>query len=692
MVKERARQGATNSARSDASAPAAPVPAPKPRPPPPRMLSDSDFTAVAAAKKKNAPGGTATWKVDEVEAHNYKTCLNDTHNDREHGLAGQAPARVKGYETQRLEMRTFAVDRLRATAQERYGTVADLFNAMHKKEGDVVTLDEFGAFMQKRHLDANFSANDQRLMFEKFDKTFESRINVSDVLNYCGNVPAQHSAVYRDAGEVKTHVIALLETRRMASKLSLDARETKKQLRSAFRNLDPDSTGFISKEKMEWALGPEYLALDLKPDEAREAVSNIIAEGRKRKGGVKAEDARESVNYDAFVHYLGLLNCDPNYHPFYDSRSQQLTYMKRKIAGLDASINDPARLAAMRQLGVNAQSSSLSYLNAAAAHPNGAGAGAGAGTQSAPGLSGRGGGLDSPPSSPLLHLDDMLSASAGSHSASPSPDKLLSATHAPDAGTFGSPISSKTRSHKGSDKMFSKREGGDGGGDGGGGRGRPALTHSDSSHLADSMLSQMAMRGETDDRRARHQRGMWEGVCPMDTSTPLYCTQQNRFHTTSAEYFPKLTYEPSQAVQRDRVGDSSLAFRRKADRNAARAARLNANKEITSNRMKEEEFLATLRHDATDKRHATDILAYETKVLVRDMNKFKKREMEVMQRKPRMDQFGRMWGSQMQGQGREDDRDFGTTYMLGYGGSLYNGPQHSTGHTPQTSSRRDLIS
>lgn len=140
---------------------------------------------------------------------------------------------------------------------------------MQKQPGDTCSLDEFSSFLQKRHLDANFSMNDQRLMFEKFDKNFSNVISVSDVLNYCGAESTEKDLTIRDAGEVKTHVIDLLEKRRIASKLSLEATQTQKQLRSAFRNLDPDSTGFITKEKMEWALGTEYLALDLTPEEAR---------------------------------------------------------------------------------------------------------------------------------------------------------------------------------------------------------------------------------------------------------------------------------------------------------------------------------------------------------------------------------------------------------------------------------------
>jgi hypothetical protein len=128
MVKERARQGATNSARGENTSASAvlAVPPPKPRAPPPKMLSEEDFVATAK-KKKLAKGGTATWKIDEVEDHDYKPAHQ--FNDKEHLHSLNAPV-VKGYETQRRDMRTFAVDRLRATAKERYGTVADLFNAV----------------------------------------------------------------------------------------------------------------------------------------------------------------------------------------------------------------------------------------------------------------------------------------------------------------------------------------------------------------------------------------------------------------------------------------------------------------------------------------------------------------------------------------------------------------------------------
>lgn len=125
MVKERIPQGASNSARGEDIK----IPPPKPRAPPPRLLSDEYTPAAAKAQQKRDKNMTATWKVDEVDKHDYKTALGSTFNDREHSLNSAAP-RIKGYETQRVEMRTFAVDRLRATAKARYGTVADLFHAV----------------------------------------------------------------------------------------------------------------------------------------------------------------------------------------------------------------------------------------------------------------------------------------------------------------------------------------------------------------------------------------------------------------------------------------------------------------------------------------------------------------------------------------------------------------------------------
>lgn len=104
------------------------MPPPKPRVAPPRLLTD-EYTPAATKAKEKREAVTATWKMNHVDTHDYKTVLAHTFNDKEHGLLNVAP-KAKSYNTQRLEMRTFAVDRLRATAAARYGSVADLFHAV----------------------------------------------------------------------------------------------------------------------------------------------------------------------------------------------------------------------------------------------------------------------------------------------------------------------------------------------------------------------------------------------------------------------------------------------------------------------------------------------------------------------------------------------------------------------------------
>jgi hypothetical protein len=83
----------------------------------------------STVKKHHYPVGTATWTVEEQTKSDYKTALEASYNSKEAAMLKNAP-KAKGYETQRLEMRTFAVDKLRATAKERYGTVAELFQAV----------------------------------------------------------------------------------------------------------------------------------------------------------------------------------------------------------------------------------------------------------------------------------------------------------------------------------------------------------------------------------------------------------------------------------------------------------------------------------------------------------------------------------------------------------------------------------
>lgn len=653
MGRVRLPQGQTNNSSTGE------LPTPKPKSYTRNLIGD-EVELDTREKKVHAAIGTATWTVDQGVKQDYGTALEGTYNKKEHDLMMIKVPKQPGFQTQRTNMRTFAVDKLKKTANERYGSVADLFQAMNKSENDLVSLDEFSRFLQKRHLDNNFSALEQRLMFEKFDKNFEGKINVGDVLNYMGSHELQHHMTYRDSGEVKTHVIDLLEQRRIKSKLNLGANETMKQLRSAFRNLDPDSTGYISKDTLRWALGPEYLALEITQDEATNAIEEIASTSKVRRGGVKAVNQDDSVSYDSFVHYLGLCNVDPNYHPFYDQRAQQLSFMQHKIIELDKSLQDPSRAAELKRVAdkYGIQQKKATLVRGIS------------GSQSTPVLKGsarqlqQGDATDGDPSGgkhPSGGITTEEEADRENRDDSAPSEKGKTAFESPKASRRGKPPRDS------SGKMFQQSLNDS----------FSSVGHSSSTgslHVDETILRHAEMRDETLQRRAIHQKGIWEGAAAVSRSSPLYIDEADRFHTVNAEYFPKLVYEPSKAVQRDRIGDSSLAYWEKELKHEKRAERIRANKQVTENRLEYERFVDTMRQEEREKRKAQDLLNYEQTVLIRDMHRYNKRAVEVMQRKARPEAFTPMWAGHWVGHHKKpDDRDFGTTYLLGYGGSLFNG-------------------
>jgi hypothetical protein len=54
-----------------------------------------------------------------------------------------------------------------------------------KHSGDKITPEEFYGHLRRRNIDGNFSADDQKLFFEKFDKSGKSAyINIDDVSSF----------------------------------------------------------------------------------------------------------------------------------------------------------------------------------------------------------------------------------------------------------------------------------------------------------------------------------------------------------------------------------------------------------------------------------------------------------------------------------------------------------------------------
>lgn len=510
---------------------------------------------------------------------------------------------------------------------------------MGKDKNDMVSLDEFSSFMEQRRLDAKFSVMDQRLLFEKFDPSFSNRLRVGDVIDYCNSArEAKHELGYRDSGDLKSHVANLLEKRRMQNKLTPGATETLKQLRSALRNLDPQSTGFITLEKMKWALGSDYLALEMDPAEASRAIEEIVAVGKARRGVVKPADDNNLVSYDAFVTYLGLCNSDPNYHPFYDARAGQISAQQHKLIQLDEALRSPAVAVRLKEL-------SDKYIQGRI----------GPGAPPPDPLSSR-----QPSSTPAqqegAHFSSLPDIPKLHHQLAPGDQPPTSPavgkeTGAPSASRRGVGMSPKDKLLSSSNDMSDRTM---------------QMTQS----LDASILRHAMMREEAEVRKSVHQRGTWDGLEATDRHSAMYADSTERFQTTTSDYFPPLKYAPSEPVTRDRLGDSELAFLKRAELTRQRAARYKANTDVTKNRLEYERFLSEVRDIQREKQKGGDMLKYEKTVLLLDMNRFKKREVENMQRKANPPLYGRMWGGDFGGSHKEhDSRSFETTYLVDFSSS-----------------------
>ena len=121
-----------------------------------------------------------------------------------------------------------------------------------------MTLEEFSKLLHKRNLDIYLPRDDQRLVFELFDKNHAVTIKVGDLLEYVKVDPNQTLLPSPSSNlvEIKANITAKLAQRRNAAKLADSARQMDQQLQRDLRSLDPDSTGYLSKETFKVSAAP----------------------------------------------------------------------------------------------------------------------------------------------------------------------------------------------------------------------------------------------------------------------------------------------------------------------------------------------------------------------------------------------------------------------------------------------------
>jgi hypothetical protein len=192
-------------------------------------------------------------------------------------------------------------------------------------------------------MDLFFPRDDQRLFFEKLDSTHSLKLPIAQIVNhFSATADDQRPSVTDlalqrqqiDETDVKDLILSKIAIQREANKLAESPRQTRLQLVRSLRNLDPNSTGTISIDELTWALGPQYLGLNLSEQELQTTLK--ISKG--------VDTAHNQINYNRFVQNLNIRNSEPICNPFFDRRANQITRLKQRLNGLTEFISDPAIL------------------------------------------------------------------------------------------------------------------------------------------------------------------------------------------------------------------------------------------------------------------------------------------------------------------------------------------------------------
>lgn len=215
-------------------------------------------------------------------------------------------------------------------------------NKFKKNPDDTLSLDEFSEHLRKRNMDLYFPRDEQRLLFEKFDTEHSMRLSVSNIVAQSQQDLAQNppiaSLTIRDS-DVKDLILHKIDEQRSTEKLASSPRQTRLQLKRTLRNLDPDSTGYISKDTLRWALSDQYLNLHLTDDEIQTAVDLCPVSPRSGQ-----------INYDKFVRILNIRNSDPIGHPIFDAKANNITRLRQRVKQLQALESDPQLLKRREEL------------------------------------------------------------------------------------------------------------------------------------------------------------------------------------------------------------------------------------------------------------------------------------------------------------------------------------------------------
>eukprot|EP00602_Paraphysomonas_sp_CaronLab_P000610 CAMPEP_0185022386 /NCGR_PEP_ID=MMETSP1103-20130426/5101_1 /TAXON_ID=36769 /ORGANISM="Paraphysomonas bandaiensis, Strain Caron Lab Isolate" /LENGTH=663 /DNA_ID=CAMNT_0027554433 /DNA_START=93 /DNA_END=2084 /DNA_ORIENTATION=- len=591
---------------------------------------------------------TSTWKVEARNIPEYTTEKLTQYTDPKTRHMESAKIKPPDYEAQRESLRMKAVDKFEMLAKKRYGSMKGLFTALKKDATSKLTLDEFSEHLRKRNMDLYFPRDEQRLLFELFDKDHSNRVQISDLLEHSQSMDdSSIPSGTRWKSETKDLIFSKIDEQRGKEKLVQSPRQTKLQLVRTLRNLDPRSTGYVDKDQLKWALGPGYLNLNLTDEEIQAAVDLCPPSSRTGK-----------ISYDKFVRVLDIRNTDPIADPFFDARANQITMLKKRLATLDAVANDKDLLDRRDEL-----------LKVCMVGPGESGLAA--------------------------FLDPMRTAPTTTQSSSlrmGSPEK--EALEDMDQGRRAPPRLSHRQSSFNIDTTHYEEPEDDEQVDASGRRHfRATMNHPSRSRVKYPMTVDLAQahsehRESIPGGRRRGPDAVTDwGIIQHDSSYPpspdtrpatssMLATSKSlsaletdsRYRSTQSEYYTPLEYKPSMPVTRPHViGDAMRCAMEREERRRKRYERTQANMNAVSNYVELERISQTLNESLRAKGRVKEALHYESAAFHEDIKTYSRRPGHHMQRKPNPELFNKMWGGNLQHDKKVvEDRDFSTTYARSF--------------------------
>lgn len=198
-------------------------------------------------------------------------------------------------------------------ANKRYNGAAKMFKIVGNKEtNDMITLSDFNEFMKKANLDEMIPETDQKSMFESLDDKGRGRIPLFKILQ---RVDIKDPQQIKDMKLIRDFLAKEVDKKNLES-LSHSASES---------DILNDKTKAV-KDLMKRSMSQKTFDVDVDP-----ITLNDIIEDKVNDSTLNAEERR-------IAKHLRITNLQLNVVPFYDSRSEFIEHLQRKVESVGTTL------------------------------------------------------------------------------------------------------------------------------------------------------------------------------------------------------------------------------------------------------------------------------------------------------------------------------------------------------------------